>query len=194
MKKRHQRLSCTHTIMRKGEKTKAAFMRPEHKMFNKTECKSVSRSRIFGVTTSDGQIFVCPCPLYPTSDDFVKMVNNQLGPFLRQAFPDRRSYVLLLDGETLMHTHDAKAALKANRIRVFPSWPPHSPDLNPQENVWAWAEEEVRRAEKKMDSVSTFKRRILAACKQHPSGAKLVPGMTKRMAKCIKRKGASIGK
>ena len=27
---------------------------------------------------------------------------------------------------------------------MLPGWPPSSPDLNPQENVWSWAEEEVR--------------------------------------------------
>ena len=156
--------------------------------------KSVIRAKVFGVTTADGQIFVCPSPLHPTSADFVQMVNNQLGPFLRQALPDHSSYTLLLDGETLMHTSDAKAALKANRIKVFPGWPPHSPDLNPQENVWVWAEDELRKTECKKDSVATFKRRIHSVCKRYPGGAKLVSGMTKRLAKCIRRKRAPIGK
>ena len=93
------------------------------------------------------------------------MVNDQLGPFLRQAMPDHSFYTLLLDGETIMHTNEAKAALKANRIRILPDWPASSPDLNPQENVWGWADNELRRTERKGDNVATFKRRILMACK-----------------------------
>ena len=123
------------------------------------------------MTTEDGQIFVCPSPLHPTSADFVKIVNDQLGPFLRQAMPDHSSYTLLLDGETIMHTKEAEAALKANRIRILPDWPASSPDLKPQENVWGWADNELRRTEKKEDNVATFKRRILMACKKYCRGA-----------------------
>ena len=49
-----------------------------------------------------------------------EMVNKQLAPFLRIAFPNRTSYVVLLDGETIMHTSEAKVALKANHILVWP--------------------------------------------------------------------------
>ena len=44
------------------------------------------------------------------------------------------------------------------------------------------------------DTVATFKRRVHAICKEYPGGAKLVPGLVRRMALCIKRKGAPIGK
>ena len=194
LKQRQKRLSCPATIMRKGEKTKTPFLRPKHKMFTTKEYKAVTKVKVFGVTTSDGQVFVCPSPSYPTSSDFVKMVNNKLGPFLRTALPHRTSYKLLLDGETPMHTPEAKAALKANRISLLPDWPAHSPDLNPQENVWGWAEPQLRKTEKQTDSVATFKKRVFAICKQYPGGAKLVPGLAKRMAECIKRQGAPIGK
>jgi hypothetical protein len=108
-------------------------------------------------------------------------------------FPDRSSYTLLLDGESIMHTAEAKASLKANHIRLLPSWPPHSPDLNPQEHVWGWAEDRLRKTEKQTYAVSTFKMRVHAVCKQYTGGAKLVPGLAKRMAKCLQRKGAPIG-
>ena len=93
----------------------------------------------------------------------------------------------------MLHTLEAKAALKAEGIRVLPKWPAHSPDLNPQEHVWAWVEGRLRKAEKKGDTLSVFKRRIVEVAKAYPNKAGLIHSMAKRVAKCLKRKGANIG-
>ena len=73
-------------------------------------------------------------------------------PFLADAFPGRSSYTLLLDGESIMRTPAAKTAMKECGVSLVSPWPPHSPDLNPQENVWAWAEKELRRKEELTDT------------------------------------------
>lgn len=194
MKKKHQVKSCQRTIMRKGEKNKPAFLKPKYKVFTQSEFKRAQRAKVFGLTTSSGQSLVIPSPLYPESSDWVGMVHQHVGPFLRQAFPDKASVVILLDGETIMRTKEAKAALKEYGIKMLPNWPAHSPDINPQENVWAWAEKKLRVSEKKSDSFSVFKRRIIATSKLYPSGVKLVPGLAGRIATCIARHGAKIGK
>ena len=122
------------------------------------------------------------------------MVRTRVGSFLKASYPEKGICVVLLDGESIMHTREAKAAMKEEGMRPLPHWPAHSPDLNPQENVWAWAEKELRRTEKKEDTFSTFKRRVAQACKRYPNSSALVPSMSKRFAECIKRKGAMIGK
>ena len=101
---------------------------------------------------------------------------------------------MLLDGEKLLHTQAAQAAMREEGVALLKSWPSKSPDLNPQENVWAWAADDVRDREKKRDTVAVFKRRVVAACQRYPSKLALVPSMAGRMAKCVKLRGANIGK
>ena len=72
--------------------------------------------------------------------------------------------------------------------------PGHSPDLNPQENVWACAEETRRDDEKDRDSLEVFEKRVLEACRAYLSGGKLVGSMAKRMKLLLEKEGANIGK
>ena len=64
---------------------------------------------------------------------------------MRKPFPTTKSYHLVLDGEKLLHCNVARAAMAAPRITVERPWPNDSPDLNPQENVWAINEKTLRR-------------------------------------------------
>ena len=113
---------------------------------------------------------------------------------MRQAFPDKKKITLLLDGEKLMHTDAARAAMKEEGLRPLTNWPPESPDLNPQENVWAWAEPQLRKAEAKTDSIKKFKQRVVSVCQKYPGGGKLVGSLARRVELCLQKKGGSIGK
>ena len=124
----------------------------------------------------------------------MKLVRGHVGPFMQTVFPEKRIRTVLLDGEGIMHTPDAKLEMERCGPRPLPGWPASSPDLNPQENAWAWTEKRLRKAEKKSDSFTVFKRRAVEISKQYPSGFKLVPGLPARMALCIRRSGANIGK
>ena len=68
------------------------------------------------------------------------------------------------------------------------------PDLNPQENVWACAEETRRDDEKDRDSFEVFQKRVLKACRAYSFGEKLVGAMAKRMKLLLEKEGANIGK
>ena len=70
----------------------------------------------------------------------------------------------------------------------------YSPDLNPQENVCACAEETRRDDEKDRDSFEVFEKRVLEACRVHPSGGKLVGSMAKHMKLLLEKEGVNIGK
>ena len=79
-------------------------------------------------------------------------------------------------------------------ITVLPGWPSYSPDLNPQENVWAWAENRLREIEVDTDSFAQFQAKALQAVCDYPleSSVKLIAGIGKRFDEVIEEKGAML--
>ena len=96
---------------------------------------------------------------------------------------------MLFDGEKVMHTPEARKALKAFRIRPLPGWPAESPDLNPQENVWSWVDREMKRQH--FTSLQKYVDGLHRTTKAYPSGQSLVPSLAKRVQECIAAKGGS---
>ena len=131
--------------------------------------------------------------MHPTSADWVKML-PAVSKFMQDCFPDRQRVTLLLDGEKILRTPEARTAMKQHGLSVLPNWPSNSPDLNPQENIWGWALPKLRRVEKKSDSLAVFKRRAIAMCKSYTSPEKMVPSLANRIAKCLERNGGHVGK
>ncbi len=191
MQPRYRRLSATWTWMSKKEKVKPAFMRPKKHFFPRAQYKKKTRHvKLFGLTLSTGAHFYCTVPHPVNEHIWAKLLRQRVGPFLRQHFPGR-SVKILLDGETCLHTDIAKAALKEFNITALPGWPSHSPDLNPQENVWAWVEEQLRA--RSFANFQRFKTALPKIALKYPGAAKLVPRMQQRVAKCISRGGGHIG-
>ena len=124
----------------------------------------------------------------------VFLILLRMSPLYRQAFPCSTNRRVLLDGEKLLHTRDAQAAMREEGVALLTGWPSKSPDLNPQENVWAWAEDDLRKSERKRDTVAVFNRRVAASCQRYPSKLALVPSMAGRMAKCVRLRGANLVK
>ena len=117
-------------------------------------------------------------------------MRRYVGSFLRKAFPDRRHFRILIDGEHLLHTDEAKRAFAEFGITPMPDWPKYSPDLNPQENVWSWAEKALRKEEEKSDTSTVFCRKLLRVARRYPSAEALIPSMAKRVQAVLKHGGA----
>ena len=83
----------------------------------------------------------------------------------------------------------AYMAKRHGTITVLPSWPPHSPDLNPIENLWSWVEAKVEAQGCK--TFEEFKQAVLDQLEAVPKAmfTRLVDSMHKRMASVIKLGG-----
>ena len=99
-----------------------------------------------------------------------------------------------MDGEKVFYGPPAKKAMKDNDITVLPGWPKYSPDLNPQENVWDWAEKELRTMECSSDTFATFGKKCVKAVEKYPGSDKLIGSMAKRMRILVEGQGKNIGK
>ena len=147
---------------------------------------------MFGISTSTGKSLAFLVPKPWDSEQWAKEVKKRVVPFFKKAFPGKSSFTILLDGEKLLHAPVAKAAMTAGGIKIFPGWPKYSPDLNPQENVWAWAEPKLRKSEAANDSFEVFQKKTLKAVLAYPATVKLIPSMARRCKAVVDRKGAML--
>ena len=142
-------------------------------MAPKARYKKVVKLCVFGLTTSNGKSLQFVVPKPRTAEQWAVDVKNKLVPFIKKCFPNRTSYNILFDGEALLHAEASKAAYRAGHITVAQGWPGYSPELNPQENVWAWAEDELRRMETGKEPLAASSKKVIKAVDEYPAKGKI---------------------
>lgn len=189
-----QRLRARWTYMTKREKKLPAFQRPK-KWFPPKDWKKVKKMKVFGLTTSNGKQICFEVPYGKgkcDGDKFAAHVRSKIGPFLKKSFPGKRSFNVLLDGEGLQHTPNAKRAMTGFGITTLKNWPANSPELNPQEHVWSQAEPKLREKETGHDDFEPWKKKVLKSVEEYTGADKLVGGMERKIRECLQRNGAMI--
>ena len=157
---RFTKLRAPWTYMTKKEKRKPAFVRPK-RWFARADYKKTRKQKVFGLTASTGNSLAFLVPKSYKAENWAADIKKHLKPFLKKEFPTKTAFQILLDGEKLLHAPVAKMAMAACGISVLPNWPKYSPDLNPQENVWPWAEKNLRGREKgKSPTFTTFQKQV----------------------------------
>jgi len=181
--------------MTKREKQLPEFQRPK-KWFKPTEWQKIKKMKIFGLTTSTGKQLVFEVPTGGknkfNSAKWAVYLKKRVGPFLKKAFPEKRSFRLLLDGEGLLHAPEAKGAMRKLNIITVEKYPAHSGELNPQEHVWSTTETDLRDLENGKESFEDWKKLVITAAKMYKSPEKLVGKMAKKVRECLDRQGASL--
>ena len=158
-------------------------------MLGRKEYRAARKGNILGFTASNGRQLFVQCPHPWNSEAFARLVRRRVGPFFRSCFPTRATMRILLDSEPLLHTDVAKAAFAEFGLRAMPAWPTYSPDLSPQENVWSWVEQALRKEEQPSDTFTVFGRKLLRVAKRYPGAAALIPSMQKRMQEVLRCRG-----
>ena len=133
---RFKRLRARRTMMTKAERKLPKFQKPK-KWFCKKDWKPVRKQWLFGMTTSNGKSLNFLVDRPRTGEQWAIDLRRKVIPFLKQSFPGKRKFQILLDGESLLVKPCAKAEMKKGGVSVLPGWPPYSGQLNPQENVWS---------------------------------------------------------
>ena len=195
MQPRHRQLRAKWTYMTEEERWKPAYSRPK-RWYPASEYKKVVKFKVFGLTASTGKSLVFLWPHRCTAEKWAPLVKKRVIPFLQKEFPNKRPIQLLLDGEKLLHAPVAKALFDAAGIKSkLKEWPFHSPDINPQEHVWGWAEPRSRHLQDEGNGTfEEYQKATVKACKDYPSGHKLIPSMPSRIQEVIDRKGAAINR
>ena len=138
------------------------------------------------MTTSNGKILAIKIPSPWDNVVWSRLVRSKVAPFLKRAFPHKRTFKLLLDSEPVFHAAEPKRIYREAGIVILPHWPKYSPELNPQENVWPQAEKRLRELEG--DGGQTFERfgeLAQQAVRQYTGAKNLIGGMVKKIEECL---------
>jgi hypothetical protein len=132
-----------------------------------------------------------------TKKEMVDVLLQTLVPEGRRIFSAQgvSSFKLLLDNDPCHKNGAANALQRWHKlhpgvvVKVVANYPPHSPDLNPIENVWSWVQRKVQ--EKACANFDEFKAEVLKTFKELPKKMidNLYGSMVKRMAAVVENGG-----
>ena len=99
-----------------------------------------------------------------------------------------RPWRVLCDGESFLHSKDARAACQRHSISLW-KIPPRSPDLNPVEKFWSWLRRELRRRDLqdyRQKKACLTKAQYIARVRQ-ALGTEKAQQVAMRIASCLRK-------
>jgi transposase len=128
---------------------------------------------------------VCSNTLFPEARRLFTQNGLSFGVFQQDNDPTHKK-------ASLAALHEWNATHPGQQLTILADWPPHSPDLNLIENVWAWAQRKVDAAG--CQTFEEFKNCVVTTLKNVPSSMlnNLYGSMSKRLRQCIEVEGDRI--
>ena len=127
------------------------------------------------------------------SDDYVNILSKDFIPWANEltvAHPDEPQLIFQQDLAVIHTSNYTKWWMETYRFNIL-DWAPHSPDLNPIENLWEHLDREVRRQEKVFKKKDDLVRVIKEEWKKIPLEVlcMLISSMPRCTAAIIQAKG-----
>lgn len=125
------------------------------------------------------------------SELYTKVLEEGLMPMFERHSLDKNDYVFQEDGDPKHQSKFTKKWKQNQGLRYIENWPPHSPDLNPIENLWAILK--VRTGRRKPSTVEDSKQYLLEEWRRLEADdelSKLIHSMPQRCREVIKAKGS----
>lgn len=165
-------------------------LRKDKRIFS-TRCHGGSSVMIWAAIFQGGRSQLAVLDGNQTAESYVRTLNNFLLPILEEN--DRDDYVFQQDGAAIHTAYLTKHFLLLRNIRVI-CWPPHSPDLNPIENVWGLLARKVYANDRTFETKTELQGAIVQAWQQLEQNTidTLVNSMQKRCISVILKKGQCI--
>ena len=120
------RLRAGWTYMTKAEKLKPAFVRPK-RWFPKSQYKKSQGAESVRDDDFQRHVFGFSRAVALVADIWASLFRHHVGPFLKNAFPRKRNFQILIYGEQLLHAPVANAAMRDFGVTVLPDWSKYSP-------------------------------------------------------------------
>jgi transposase len=131
------------------------------------------------------------------STEYVDMLDKHMLRDLNRLFTGTRwagKWTLMQDNAPAHTAKATKAFMAEQQVRVLANWPPHSADLNPIENLWAWVETQLRKRPV-CSSIEEFKAVLEQVWASVPQDLcrDLVKSMKRRLQTCAAENGGHVG-
>lgn len=125
------------------------------------------------------------------SAEYIQVLKEYLLPAANKLFKGKR-WQLLHDGAGPHVKAETQAFLKKQGVQQVARWPANSPELNPIENLWSWAQREINKQD--IYTMGELERAVVAVWRRVPLSMlhNLASSMTTRLTKVEAAGGKTI--
>jgi hypothetical protein len=188
---------CTFNLRRRGRRWWLRVSRTdgqdEPARANLTEAQEAVSISIVAVIFRGRKSALGFLPKNWRSGDLATVFERDVFPSLRWRSRGRQKNTLIWDNDGRHHAAPWREAAARMGIEAVPRWPANSPDINPEENAWAWMKAFVEKRAPR--SEPALRQAIIDAWAAFPveDTVTLIDSIPRRLALVIRRRAGRTG-